>query len=71
MKLACIKDVENRQTIYKLTISDAEFIRAFFDGFDRMLIDECEISDKVSDKLLALETITRRIESDIEDRIRG
>ena len=61
MKLTCIK--ENQQTIYKLNISDAEFVRAHFDNFDRLLIDECEISDRVSDKLLALETITRRIES--------
>ena len=66
MKLTCIKDVENQRTIYKLSISDAEFIQAIFYNSDRLLIDECEISDRVSDKLLALETITRRIESDIE-----
>lgn len=62
MKLTCIKDVKNQQTIYKLGISDAEFVRAVFYGFDRLFIDECEQSDRVSDKLLALETITRRIE---------
>ena len=63
MKLTCIEDIENRQTIYNLSVSDAEFIRAYLDNFDRLLIDECEKSDKISDKLLALETITRRIES--------
>jgi hypothetical protein len=30
--------------------------------FDRVLIHDCEDSDKASDKLLALETIVRRIE---------
>ena len=35
---------------------------ARLDGFDRRLLEECEDSDSVADKLLALELIARRIE---------
>ena len=63
MKLTCVRDEMKKQTVYALNISEAEFVRAYYDSFDRLLIDECEISDKVSDKLLALEVVARRIES--------
>ena len=66
MKLTCIRDEKNQQAIYSLSISDAEYIRPHFDSFDRLLINECETSNKVSDKLLALEMIARKVESDIE-----
>ena len=65
MKLTNIKDIENLQTIYRLSITHTEFAQVSFNDFDRLLIDECETSDRVSDKLLALEMIARRIESRI------
>jgi len=49
-------------TIYQLTIEDTEFVLAPLDTFDLMLIRECDTSNAVADKLLALETIVRRIE---------
>jgi hypothetical protein len=45
-----------------LEIEGHEYSRAKLTAFDRLLLDDCEGSDKASDKLLALETIVRRIE---------
>ncbi len=39
-----------------------DFLGIKLDDFDRALLDECNKSDKISDKLLALETLARRIE---------
>ena len=63
MKLSCIRDVENQQTVYKLSMTDSEVTQVFLGNFDKLLIDECETSDKIADKVLALEMITRKIES--------
>lgn len=46
----------------RLAIEENEIARAQFNRFDELLISECEKSEKVSDKLLALETIVRKIE---------
>ena len=47
---------------YCLRISKFELASARFDRIDFALIRECDSSPLVSDKLLALETIARRIE---------
>ncbi|HYT46255.1 MAG TPA: hypothetical protein VEP90_28255 [Methylomirabilota bacterium] len=49
--------------IFKLKISEAEFINLLpLNPLDRLLFDECEKSDKASDKLLGLERVARLIE---------
>ena len=62
MKLTCTRDAENMRTLYSLSISDPEFVRAYYDKWDKLLIDEVEECGKISDKLLALEVIARKIE---------
>jgi len=47
---------------YNLTITDYNLTKVIFTDFDRVLLGECEKSNKISDKVLALEMITRRIE---------
>jgi hypothetical protein len=56
------ENIERDERIYKLRVTGAELMRCRLQHFDRLLIAECEASNKVSDKLLALETIARRIE---------
>lgn len=53
---------ERDERIYTLRISLSDFVLGTAYEFDRRLIAECEASDKISDKLLALETIVRRAE---------
>lgn len=49
--------------VFTLTVSDSELSRARFDMFDHALFADCEGDDiSVSDKLLALELIARRLE---------
>ena len=63
MKLLCEKDIENQQTRYTLVMTDLDLIKVRLGAFDKLLIDKCEQSDKVSDKLLGLETIARKVEA--------
>jgi len=62
MKLEVTQDLEKREQIYVLTIPYDEWIRAKFHDFDGALFAECDSSNKVSDKLLGMETLARRIE---------
>ena len=62
MKFEMQENIERSARSYLLRISDAEFSSMLLSKFDRLLIDECDGSEKISDKLLALETIVRRIE---------
>lgn len=57
----------NQKTHYLITIEDSELAQIPLDEFDRELLRECEISDHVSDKLLALEALSRKIERLHED----
>lgn len=50
--------IEFRLKIFPLDLRRMERL----DELDRLLLKECEKSEKCSDKLLALETIVRRIE---------
>jgi hypothetical protein len=56
------ENVERDERTYTIKVQMGELVRANLSRFDRALIAECEASGKVSDKLLALETIARRIE---------
>lgn len=62
MILSWTEDFESGERVYTLRIGSGEMVRANLRPFDRVLIADCEGSDKVSDKLLALETIARRVE---------
>jgi hypothetical protein len=56
------EDLESGDRVYTLRISPEEMVRARLQPFDRKLFADCAGSNKVSDQLLALETLTRRIE---------
>lgn len=62
MRFESTKDpMEN--TKYVLEIDSIDLVKANFDKFDLLLLRDCESKDaKISDHLLALEMICRRIE---------
>ena len=62
MELVSYKDDAKGIIHYHLKIADTDTVKMKLHPFDAALLSECERSDKVSDKILALETITRRIE---------
>ena len=62
MKLDITKDIEDQKTTYVLTIEKQDMITAKFTKRDRQLFEICDKSDKISDKLLALEMIAMKIE---------
>lgn len=62
MKFIMQDDIANDERIYTLRIRMGEMVCAPLNRFDKLLLADCEGSNKVSDKLLALETIARRIE---------
>lgn len=65
MKLEMCKEDAGENTIYRLTISRLDLANVKFDELDRILMDECSAEKDdvtISDQLLALEMITRRVE---------
>lgn len=60
------RDSQNDTIRYTVEITSQDLEEARLTAFDRRLIHECEGSSRVSDKLLALETLARRIE-DLEE----
>lgn len=48
--------------VAQLEIDATDVLEAALDPTDRALLRECEHSSSISDKLLALETIARRVE---------
>ncbi len=46
----------------KLIIKDVDLVKTRFDKSDRAFLEKCNASNKISDMLLGLEMITRRIE---------
>lgn len=62
MKIEIQRADYDDKILVRIEIEGFEYTRAKFSPFDRMLIADCETSEKVSDKLLALETIARKIE---------
>ena len=62
MTLTMIDDFESGDRVFTLRIRSRELVAIELQPFDRLLLADCDRSDKVSDKLLALETVARRIE---------
>ncbi len=62
MLLTTCHDVVGKQTTWVLTISDSEMRELKLSELDRRLIEECEKSSELSDKLLALGEIVRNLE---------
>ena len=64
MSIQLIKseDIFKHTVRYILEIDRSDYADFFPTEFDDLLIQECNASEKISDKLLALETIVRRIE---------
>ena len=63
MNFSVFKDPETNTTVYRLTItSDDQVTAARLTDLDHRLFKECSKSELVSDKILALETLVRRIE---------
>lgn len=55
-------DLERDSFVYTLEIENADIIAIPLDSMDHTLIDECEKSHKIADKLLGLEMVVRKIE---------
>ena len=64
MEFSSIPNDIKQETIYTLVIPHESYTKARLYPHDRLLIGECEGSNRISDKLLALEMIARRIEGD-------
>ena len=62
MKYTEDKDPNTRSNKVTVEIGDLEIVGLKLDAFERRLLDEVGKSGKVSDKLLALEMLARRIE---------
>ena len=54
--------------VFTIVLSEKDFITGELDNLDTLLLEECGKSNKISDKLLALQTITKRCE-EAEDKI--
>jgi hypothetical protein len=63
MKFEMVESIERNERTFVLTLSNSEYVMTPLTQFDKALVAECDNSDKVSDKLLALETITRCLEA--------
>ena len=62
MKLVVERDPENDLYTARLVIEGYELLETRLTEFDLLLLRECEHSESIADKLLGLETLTRRIE---------
>ena len=62
MKLTKTNYAESDEIEFRLKINGSELMQIKFNKFDYALIDECEKSSTISDTLLALEMIARKIE---------
>jgi hypothetical protein len=63
MKLVMFSDPQTFENVYVLRVPQSEMAGVRLEGFDRMLIDECNKSESVADTLLGLELIARKIEA--------
>ncbi len=62
MHLTRVYDTVGKLTTWTLIISDSEMKGLKLSKWDRRLIEECEKSSELSDKLLALGEIVRNLE---------
>lgn len=62
MKFQMRHDPKSGRYQFCLELEEYEVASVRLDNWDRLLLQECEGSKNVSDQLLALELLTRRIE---------
>lgn len=62
MRFSYVDNLKTGDKEYILRISGYDIVTARFDEWDRRLLEECDKSDNIADKLLALECMARRIE---------
>lgn len=53
---------------FVLQWTDEDLLHVNFDSVDEKALSECAASDKISDKLLGLELLARRVEQSLENR---
>lgn len=52
----------NTRKVFTIIIDDTDTIGIKYSNWDLRLFEECEKSNQIADKLLALETIVRKVE---------
>ena len=62
MRLVTTRSEQGDGYVVQLKLDASDLVMAKLTPHDRMLLSECENSSAISDKLLALETIARRVE---------
>lgn len=62
MELSIWKNPRTMTTVFKLEIPDRDYLSIEINKWDRLLLGECDRSNKISDKLLALEKLASLIE---------
>ena len=62
MKLERHNDICKDKIIWSFSYNSLELVLIRLNKWDKLLIKECERSDSIADKLLALECIARKIE---------
>ena len=68
MELTQYRETMTNDIVIILRVSDIDFLKTKFYEHDYLLFRECEKSNLISDKLLALGTLTSRIEAGGEAR---
>jgi hypothetical protein len=67
MNIKVCRDNDSMDVTYTIVLNENDIASANFTEFDRRLFDDCESEDAtISDKVLALETVIRRIEQSKE-----
>jgi len=62
VRLVYSRNADNQSVTYTLKIDDADMCAVNLTAFDHMMLRECEGSESIADKMLALETLCRRVE---------
>ncbi|HUU88395.1 MAG TPA: hypothetical protein VMX17_11680 [Candidatus Glassbacteria bacterium] len=62
MRILSYNDTAQSKRRYLITIDDIDMMDVNFTDFDRSILKDCEKSNSIADKILALELIARRIE---------
>ena len=63
MKAKLYIDNATGDLLFRIKLTQLDLKTAKLDSWDRFLLDECDESEKISDKLLALEMLARKIEA--------
>ena len=66
MKVETVINPTNGDMDIHIVIPQSEFIKANFDEMDNALLTECNMSESMADKILALELIVRKIEKHLQ-----